>query len=96
MSAGPPPPLPPFKPGGGARSLPRSQPQFFCEPIQIVCDIDVIKSIGESYGQIKISCACQESLHSRVSAHSVVGEERGMTSLCPHQIVASVVRWSND
>src|SRR5579872_3771755 len=74
----------------------RSQPQLLCESPQIVCGVDIIKTICETYGQLKRSCARQESLQRAAGAHSVAREKSRMRSLCPDEIVASVVRWSND
>src|SRR4029077_10877827 len=51
---------------------------------------------GETYGKLKGSCARQESLQRAAGAHSVACEKRRMRSLCPDEIIASVVRWSND
>src|SRR5580693_7044427 len=88
--------IPLFKPRRRAWRPCRSQPQLLCQPGQVVSDINIVKRSCETYGQLKRSCARQESLQRATGAHSVACEKRRMRSLCPDQIVASVVRWSND
>src|SRR6202035_1950837 len=74
----------------------RSQPQLLCQPSQVVGYVNIVKRIRETYGKLKRSCARQESLQRTAGAHSVAREKRRMRSLCPDEIVASVVRRSND
>ncbi len=88
--------LPLFKPRRRAWRPCRSQTQLRCQASQVVSYINIVKRICETYGQLKSSRARQESLQRAAGAHSVVREKRRMRSLCPDEIVASVVRWSDD
>ena len=67
-----------------------------CQPSQVVSYVNIVKRSCETYGKLKRSCVRQESLQRAAGAHSVACEKRGMRSLCPDEIVASVVGWSND
>src|SRR6266849_6400874 len=88
--------LPLFKPRRRAWRPRRSQSQLRYQASQIVNYINIVKRICETYGKLKSSCARQESLQRAAGAHSVACEKRRMGSLCPDEIVASVVCWSND
>src|SRR5439155_23525073 len=74
----------------------RSETQLLRQAAQVVCDVDVIKTICKADRKLQSSCARQESLQRAAGTHSVACEKRRMRSLCPDEIVASVVRWSND
>src|SRR5882724_8631455 len=88
--------LPLFKPRRRAWRPCRSQPQLLCQPSQVVTYINIVKRSCETYGKLKSSRAHQESLQRAAGSHPIVREKRRMKSLCPDEIVASVVRWSND
>ena len=87
--------LPLFKPRRRAWRPCRSQTQLLCQPAQVVSYINIVKRICETYGKLKRPCARQKSLQRAAGAHSVACEKRRMRSLCPDEVVASVVGWSN-
>ena len=88
--------LPLFQPRRRARRPRRSHTQLRGQARQVVRYINIVKRVGETYGEIERSCARQQPLQRVAGAHSVACEQRRMRSLCPHEIVAAVVRRSND
>jgi len=88
--------MPLFKPRRRAWRPCRSQPQLLCQASQVVSYINIVKRISETYRKLKSSCTRQESLQRTAGAHSVACEKRRMSGLCSDEIVASVVRWSDD
>ena len=64
--------------------------------LEIVSNVNIVKRSYERYGKLKRSRVRQESLQRAAGTHSVAYEKRGIRSLRPDEIVASVVGWSND
>ena len=73
-----------------------SEAQFRGEPSQIVFYVDVVEGVGEANRKLQSASARQQHLKRALRAHAIAIEKRWMGGLGAYQIIAAVVRRSDN